>query len=305
MRPRRRRRVFRVDASVDIFEHERSFCSDGGASRHREVARGGAGLANAEEMNMESSNVAVIVGVGPGLGAALARRFARGGFKIGLIARREESLSPVAEELRSRGATASGSALSAMATMPHAVVADATDPVSLAAGIREISAKLGPVGVLVYNAGSFTPGGILDITPEAFEANWKANCFGAFLASQHVLPSMLARRHGTILFTGATASRRGSARYSALAVGKFGLRALAESMAREYAPQGVHVAHVVIDGQIAMPRAQLPAEDAGSARAPERMLDPDAIAETYFHIHSQPESAWTFEIDIRPAVEKF
>ncbi len=253
---------------------------------------------------MESSNVAVVVGVGPGLGAAVARRFAAGGYKIGLIARREESLAPVAEELRSRGATAVGSALSAMATMPHAVVADATDPASLAAGIKEITTKLGPIGVLVYNAGSYQPGGVLELTPEAFEANWKINCFGAFLAAQHVLPSMLARRHGTILFSGATASRRGSARFSSLAVGKFGLRALAQSMAREYAPQGVHVAHIVIDGQIATPRASLTASRAPGPVSP-TMLDPDAIAETYFHIHSQPESAWTFETDLRPSVETF
>ncbi len=256
---------------------------------------------------MESSNVAVVVGVGPGLGAAIARRFARGGFKLGLIARREENLAPVAEELRSRGATASGSALEAMATMPHAVVADATDPASMAAGMKEITAKLGPVGVLVYNAASFQPGGVLELTPEAFEASWKVNCFGAFLAAQHVLPSMVARRHGTILFTGATASRRGAARFSALAVGKFGLRALAESMAREYAPLGVHVAHIVIDGQIATPRnlASLGGASTSAPRAPETMIDPDAIAETYFHIHAQPENAWTFETDLRPAVEKF
>ena len=143
--------------------------------------------------------------------------------------------------------------------------------------------------------------GILELTPEQFEQNWKVNCFGAFLAVQQVLPAMIERGGGTILLTGATAAVRGSAKFAALAVGKFGLRALAQSLAREFGSQGIHVAHIIIDGMINTPRVRAMA----SEREEHTLVSPEAIAQTYWQLYQQDATAWTLELDLRPAVEKF
>jgi NAD(P)-dependent dehydrogenase (short-subunit alcohol dehydrogenase family) len=180
-------------------------------------------------------------------------------------------------------------------------LADATDPASVRAGIASVTGALGVPEVFVYNAGAFKMGGILDVTPAEFDDCWKANCAGAFYSSREILPGMLAKKRGTILLTGATASMRGSARFSCLAVGKFGLRALAQSMAREFGPQGIHVAHVVVDGQIDLPRTR----QMMPSRADDTFLSPDAIAETYYQLHMQHHTAWTLEVDVRPSAEKF
>lgn len=238
----------------------------------------------------QAAGVMAIVGVGPGLGAAVARRFAREGYAVGLMARSEANLTPVAEEVERAG----GQALS--------VPVDATDPGAVPGAFAQVRAAFGDPGVLVYNAGSFQPGGILEIDPAGFEANFRANCTGALLAAQQVLPAMVQRGEGTVLLTGATAALRGGARFANLAVGKFGLRALGQSMAREFQPQGVHVAHIIVDGQIDNPRTR---SRVGSERAEHTMLAPDAIAETYWQLHAQHPSAWTQEIDLRPHVEKF
>lgn len=239
---------------------------------------------------MSERKVAVVLGVGPGLGAAAARRFAREGFAVGLMARSQDKLTPVQIEIEKAGGTA------------RSVPTDATDPASVTAAFKRVRDQFGtPAEVFIYNAGAFQMGGILDVTPEQFEYCWKANCLGGFLAAQQVLPDMVKRGRGTILLTGATASLRGSARFACLAVGKFGLRALAQSLAREFGPQGVHVAHVILDGQIDAPRLRATAPD----RAKRTMLSPEAIAETYWQLHTQDASAWTLELDVRPAVEKF
>jgi NAD(P)-dependent dehydrogenase (short-subunit alcohol dehydrogenase family) len=143
--------------------------------------------------------------------------------------------------------------------------------------------------------------GILELTPEQFESSWKVNCFGAFLAVQQVLPAMVERSRGTILLTGATAAVRGSAKFAALAVGKFGLRALAQSLAREFGSQGIHVAHIIIDGMINTPRVRAMA----SEREEHTLVSPEAIAQTYWQLYQQDATAWTLELDLRPAVEKF
>lgn len=236
-----------------------------------------------------SDKTVAILGVGPGLGAAIARRFAREGFAVALMARREASVADVRREIEESGGTA----------LP--VSTDATDPASVAEAFGEVRADLGDPEVFVYNAGAFQMGGILDLSPEKFDECFKANCAGAFYAAQHVLPAMVEKGSGTILLTGATASLRGSARFSALAVGKFGLRALAQSMAREFGPRGVHVAHVVVDGQIDTPRVR----EMSGEREDHTMLSPDAIAETYWLLHAQDPTAWTLEMDLRPAVEAF
>lgn len=238
---------------------------------------------------MSESKVAAVLGVGPGLGAAIARRFAREGFAVGLMARSEEKLTSLQTEIEKDG----GTALS--------ISADATDPASVTLAFAQVQQKLGNPEIFVYNTGAFQMGGILEITPEQFENNWKANCFGAFLSAQQVLPVMVERGRGTILFTGATASIKGSARFAGLAVGKFGLRALAQSLAREFGPQGIHVAHIIIDGMIDTPRVRGMAPD----REKQTLLSPEGIAETYWQIYLQDPTAWTLELDLRPAVEKF
>lgn len=236
-----------------------------------------------------SDGVAAVLGVGPGLGAAISRRFAREGFKVALLARSPKSTDPVREEIESAG----GEAL--------AVEADATDAASVARAFEEVRDSLGDPEVFVYNAGAFRMGGILDLSPEDFDSCFKANCAGAFYASRHVLPAMLERGRGTVIFTGATASLRGSARFSALATGKFGLRALAQSMAREFGQQGIHVAHAIIDGQIDTPRVR----EMSPGREEVTMLSPDAIAEAYWQLFRQDPTAWTLELDLRPSVESF
>jgi NAD(P)-dependent dehydrogenase (short-subunit alcohol dehydrogenase family) len=236
-----------------------------------------------------NGRVAAVMGVGPGLGASVSRRFAREDFAVALMARGEESVAGVREEIEGRGGTA----------LP--VTADATDPGSVQAGFERVRAELGDPEVLVYNAGDFQVGGILEVSPERFDECFRANCAGAFYAAREVLPAMVERGRGTILLTGATAALRGSARFAALAVGKFGLRALAQSMAREFGPQGVHVAHVIIDGQISTPRVRGMYPD----REEHTMLSPDAIAQIYWQLHSQDPTAWTLELDLRPSVESF
>src|SRR5215213_8035182 len=233
--------------------------------------------------------VATILGVGPGLGAAIARRFAGEGFAVALMARREESVAAVREEVEDSG----GEVL--------LVTTDATDPDSVATAFERVRAELGDPEVFAYNAGAFQMGGVLEVSPAKFDACFRANCAGAFYAAQQVLPAMVEAGRGTVLLTGATAALRGSARFSALAVGKFGLRALAQSMAREFGPRGVHVAHVIVDGQINTPRMREMSPD----REEHTMLSPDAIAETYWQLHSQDLTAWTLELDLRTAVESF
>jgi NAD(P)-dependent dehydrogenase (short-subunit alcohol dehydrogenase family) len=236
-----------------------------------------------------NGKVAAVLGVGPGLGAAVAQRFAREGFTVGLMARGEESLAAAREEVEGSGGTA------------LAVTADATDAASVASAFDRVLEELGEPEVFVYNAGAFQMGGILELSPEQFDDCFRANCSGAFYGAQQVLPGMVERGRGTIILTGATAALRGSAKFAALATGKFGLRALAQSMAREFGPQGIHVAHVIVDGQINTPRLREDQPD----REESTTLSPEAIAEAYWQLHAQDSTAWTLELDLRPALESF
>jgi NAD(P)-dependent dehydrogenase (short-subunit alcohol dehydrogenase family) len=237
-----------------------------------------------------TSPVCIVVGAGPGLGASVARRFARESYAVALLARSNETLAPLVSEIRAAGSSEC-----------VAFAADATNAASMSHACAQVSESLGAPSVLVYNAASFTMGSILDVSPERFEECWKACCFGGYLAAREVLPAMIERGSGTILFTGATASIRGGARFAPFAVGKFGLRALAQSLARELGPRGIHVAHVIIDGPIDTARVRGIMPDLKS----EALLSPDAIAETYFQLAAQHPSAWTHELDLRPASEKF
>jgi NAD(P)-dependent dehydrogenase (short-subunit alcohol dehydrogenase family) len=224
--------------------------------------------------------VAVVVGVGPGLGSAVARRFAAAGFKVAVARRRPEESAGLAEEIGGR-----------------AYACDATQQDSVEAMFAAVDKELGGPQVVVYNAGAYKPGGILDIEAADFERCWRIGCLGGFHVGQAAAKRMVEAGAGTIIFTGATASLRGSAKFANLAVPKFGLRALAQSMARDLGPRGVHVALRFIDGQIAGERA--------GDRGEDTVLAPEAIAEAYYQLHAQPRSAWTQELDLRPCMETF
>lgn len=249
----------------------------------------------------------VIVGVGPGLGTALAARFAASGYALALLSRSEHSRQAALAQLAAPAQSAPGhnegsnASRTGYARTVCGYDCDAGNAASVAAAFTRVRSAQGQPSVLVYNAGVFPQGGILELDPVRFEAAWRVNCFGGYLAAREVLPAMLDAGGGTILFTGATAALRGGARFSGLAVGKFGLRALAQSAAREFGPHGIHVAHVVIDGRIGTPAAREREPEA----AAENFLDPAAIAETYWQLCQQPRSAWTLEMDLRPSVERF
>ena len=240
-------------------------------------------------------DTAIIVGAGPGLGAALARRFARAEMNVAMALR-----NPARVETLAAG----------MCGVVHrtiAVACDATREADVQALFQRAGAELGPPRLVVYNAGGFVRKGILDTSAEEFERSWKNACMGGFLTGREAVRAMLAqkgdnRHRGTILFTGATASLRGGATFQNVAVGKFGLRALAQSMAREFHPQGIHVAHTIIDGQIES--NERPGRSMAE-RGADAVLSPDAIAESYYQLHLQRPSAWTLELDLRPYVEKF
>lgn len=240
---------------------------------------------------MKCDAVAVVIGAGPGLGSALARRFARAGMRVAAVRRDGAALSPLIAEL---GGNARGYGC------------DATDETAVARLFASVSADLGQPHLVVFNAGGFVRAGLLETSAQDFERCWQTGCLGGFLAGREAVRAMLAapsdaRHRGTIIFTGATASLRGGARFHNLAVPKFALRALAQSMAREFQPQGIHVAHVIIDGQIESDRPGRSAAERGV----DAVLSPDAIAESYYQLHCQPPNAWTLELDLRPYVEKF
>ena len=232
---------------------------------------------------MADGEKALIVGVGGGLSASLARLFHKEGMAVALAARNADKLDGLASEI-------GGSA--------HAC--DASDPASVAALFEAVTADIGAPDVVVFNPSYRARGPIVDLDPEQVRRVIEISCFGGFLVAQQAARQMMERGSGTILLTGASASVKGYANSSSFAMGKFGLRGLAQSLARELQPKNVHVAHFVIDGGIAK---------AGDARVTERgpdgTLDPDAIAETYLHIHRQHRSAWTWEVEVRPWVENF
>jgi NAD(P)-dependent dehydrogenase (short-subunit alcohol dehydrogenase family) len=234
-----------------------------------------------------AQEVAVVVGVGPGLGWALTKQFAQAGMRVVAAARDPRKLEPLA------------SAESKLGVRFEAC--NATQPPEVAKLFGTVERELGLPSLVVFNAGAFERGGILEITPEDFERCWRLGCFGGFLVGQAAARLMVTAGAGTILFTGATASLRGGAGFANLAVPKFGLRALAQSMARELGPKGIHVAHVIIDGQIEAERYR----SLSAERGPASLLPPDAIAATYHQLHRQPRGAWTHELDLRPWVEKF
>ena len=233
--------------------------------------------------------IAVITGVGPGLGAALARKFVQEGCNVALLSRSAAYINNLATKL-----TVSGRAVVPIPT-------DITDAEQVARSFARIRAELGDPDILVNHAGNPAWGSFANLTPQAFEGAWRVCALGGFLCSKQVVPGMLKKGGGSILFTGATSAVRGRADALAFSSAKFATRGLAASLAREIGPQGIHVAHVIIDGIIDTPgihqRYEL-AED-------EPLLQPNDIADTYWALIQQKPSAWTFEVDIRPHNEEF
>jgi len=225
---------------------------------------------------------ALIVGTGPGLSASLARLFASHGLAVAVAARQTDKLAALAKETG--------------AAVHQCNAADAKD---VAALFETVEAKGGAPDVVVYNASARARGPLVDLAPDDVKRAIEVSAFGAFLVSQQAARRMLPKGHGAILLSGATAGVKGFALSSTFAMGKFALRGLAQSMARELSPQGIHVAHFVIDGGIRSAARPVP------GNAPDSLLDPDAISETYWAVLQQHRSAWSWEVEVRPWVEKF
>ena len=225
---------------------------------------------------------ALIVGVGSGVSASLARLFNKAGIKVALAARRAANLTDLAKE-----------------TGAMALACDATDRSQVTKLFAQLDEGFGAPDVVVYNASYRTRGPFVTLDPAEVEKSITVTAYGAFLVAQEAVKRMLPRGHGAILFTGASASVKGYAQSAPFAMGKFALRGMAQSMARELSPHGIHVGHVVIDGGIRSQARPVPADK------PDSMLDPDAIAQTYMDLLRQPRSAWAWEVELRPWVEKF
>jgi NAD(P)-dependent dehydrogenase (short-subunit alcohol dehydrogenase family) len=228
------------------------------------------------------SNTALIVGAGSGLSASLTRALAREGVKVALAAR---SIADLAVLVRETGA--------------RALQCDASQRAQVDKLFADVDAELGPPDIVIYNASFRTRGPFVELDPADVEKAIAITAYGAFLVAQQAARRMLPKKHGAILLTGASAGVKGYPQSAPFAMGKFALRGLAQSMARELSPQGIHVAHVVIDGGIRSGRRPDPPDQ------PDSMLDPDAIAATYMHLIHQPRSAWAWEVELRPWVERF
>jgi len=225
---------------------------------------------------------ALIVGAGAGISASVARGLAAAGLKLGLAARNVDKLAELATE-----------------TGAERFAADASDPAAVAHLFEEVDARLGSPDVVLYNASARAPGSVAEIEPEAVRKAIEISAFGAFLTVQQAARRMVPQGHGAILLTGASASVKGFPLSAAFAMGKFALRGLAQSTARELGPKGIHVAHFVIDGGVRSARRPDP------PNRPYSTLDPDAIAQTYLEVLRQPRSAWSLEVEMRPWVETF
>ncbi len=224
---------------------------------------------------------ALIVGAGSGLSASLARAFAKAGMSVALAARSTDKLAKLAQDIGAK-----------------TYVCDASQRAQVEKLFANLDASSTP-DVVVYNASYRARGALIDLDPAEVEKSIAVSAFGGFLVAQAAVRRMLPRAHGVILFTGASASVKGYAQSAPFAMAKFALRGLAQSMARELSPQGIHVAHFVIDGGIRSARRVEP------PASPDSLLDPDAIAQSYLHVLQQPRSAWTHEVELRPWVEKF
>lgn len=243
-------------------------------------------------MGVQGSVLVVGVGASRGLGAAIARRFARAGHPVAIAGRNAEKLKATGAELEASGARIA------------IVVGDGSKAEDARRFVAAAQA-LAPLSVVVHNAGSNMPAPFLKVSEERFESHWREHTLGGFHTAQAALPVLLEQGAGTIIFSGASGSLRGKANFAPFAAAKAGLRALSQSLAREFGPQNIHVAHVVIDGGIEGERLLTFMPQLKEQRGPDGMLDIDAIADNYFVLHNQHRSAWTQELDLRPWAESF
>jgi NAD(P)-dependent dehydrogenase (short-subunit alcohol dehydrogenase family) len=240
--------------------------------------------------------VALIVGAGDATGGAIARRFAKGGYTVCATRRHLDKLQPLIAQIEAEGGKARGFA------------SDARKEEEVVALVEQIESTIGPIEVLVFNIGANVPSSILEETARKYFKIWEMACLGGMLNGREVAKRMVAREgehKGTIIFTGATASLRGSANFAAFSGAKHALRALAQSMARELGPRGIHVAHTIIDGAIDTEFIRENFPQRYALKSEDGILNPDHIAENYWMLHRQPRDAWTHELDLRPWSEKF
>jgi len=241
--------------------------------------------------------VALIVGAGDATGGAIARRFARGGYTVCATRRSLDKLQPLIDQIKADDGQA------------HGFGSDARKEEEVVALVEQIESAIGPIEVLVFNIGANAPSSILEETARKYFKIWEMACMAGFLNGREVAKRMVAREgdghKGTIIFTGATASLRGSANFAAFAGAKHALRALAQSMARELGPRGIHVAHTIIDGAIDTEFIRGNFPERYALKDQDGILNPDHIAENYWMLHKQPRDAWTHEMDLRPWIEKF
>jgi short-subunit dehydrogenase len=240
-----------------------------------------------------TAQAALIVGAGDATGSAIAKRFASTGL-IACVTRRDaDKLQPLVDSIRASGGQA------------HGFASDARKEEQVVALVEQIERDIAPIEVMVFNIGANVPCSILDETARKYFKIWEMACFSAFLVGREVAKRMVARGHGTIIFTGATAGLRGSANFAAFAGAKHALRALAQSMARELGPLGIHVAHVVVDGAIDTDFIRTSFPERYALKDQDGILNPEHIADNYWHLHTQPRDAWTHELDLRPWIERW
>ncbi|CAN5305037.1 SDR family oxidoreductase [soil metagenome] len=247
------------------------------------------------EINTTKSGpkVALVIGAGDSTGGAIAKRFAAGGYIACMTRRDAAKLEPLIAGIEAAGGKA------------HGFASDARKEEEVIALVDHIEREIGPIEVLVFNIGANVPSSILDETARKYFKIWEMACFGGFLNGREVAKRMVGRERGTIIFTGATAALRGSANFAAFAGAKHALRALAQSMAKELGPRNIHVAHVVVDGAIDTEFIRTSFPDRYALKSEDGILNPDHIAENYWYLHTQPRDAWTFELDLRPYMEKW
>ena len=240
---------------------------------------------------MNNKTVELVVGAGDATGGAIAKRFAQEGFIACVTRRSAEKLQPLVDSIKANGDEA------------HGFACDARKEDDVIALVEQIESEIGPIEAFVFNIGANVPCSILEETARKYFKIWEMACFSGFLNAREVAKRMAKRERGTILFTGATAGMRGAAGFAAFAGAKHGIRALAQSMARELGPMNIHVAHIIVDGAIDTDFIRDNFPEKYATKDQDGILNPDHIAENYWYLHSQPRDAWTFELDLRPYME--
>jgi NAD(P)-dependent dehydrogenase (short-subunit alcohol dehydrogenase family) len=242
---------------------------------------------------MNNKKVVLVVGAGDATGGAIAKRFAQEGFVACVTRRSADKLQPLVDAIKADGGEA------------HGFACDARKEEDVIALVEQIESQIGPIEAFVFNIGANVPCSILEETARKYFKIWEMACFSGFLNAREVAKRMAKRQRGTILFTGATAGLRGASGFAAFAGAKHGIRALAQSMARELGPMNIHVAHVVVDGAIDTDFIRESFPEKYATKDEDGILNPEHIAENYWYLHSQPRDAWTFELDLRPWSERW